>query len=164
MSQGLFSANYKGVRLLPFADISSDFEASKVVILPVPYDGTVEWRSGTREGPQAIIDASQYLELYDLELQREIYQVGIHTLPEIKPLSREPLEVIKQVYEVAKDLLAKGKLPVMLGGEHSLTLGMVKAFRERFEHLSVLQLDAMPTSVMNTKEQNIAMPASCVAL
>lgn len=120
----------------------ADFETSKVVILPIPYDSTTDWRSGSRDGPMAIIDASQYLELYDHELDRESYLVGIHSLPELKPSMKGPEETIIRVYEVARDLIRKGKFVVMLGGEHSLTLGMVRAFRERFDRLSVLQLDA----------------------
>jgi len=110
--------------------------------MPVPYDSTTDWRSGTRDGPRAIIDASQYLELYDLELEREIYQIGIHTLPEMQPEMSSPENMTQRVYMVAKELLGKNKMVLMLGGEHSLTLGMVKAYREKHEALSVLQLDA----------------------
>ena len=117
-------------------------DKAKVVILPVPYDSTTEYKSGTREGPQAIIDASQYLELYDTELDREISEVGIHTLPEVQPLMSGPEPMLERVYQIASDLLDKGKLVMMLGGEHSLTLGMVRAFREKYPELSVLHLDA----------------------
>jgi len=120
----------------------TDFQSAKVVILPVPYDSTTAYRSGTRDGPMAIIDASQYLELYDLELDREIYQVGIHTLPEVQTVMSGPEGMVHRVYQVARELLEAGKTIVMLGGEHSLTLGMVKAYRERYKGLSVLQLDA----------------------
>ena len=120
----------------------SSFEASSVVILPVPYDSTTSWRAGAREGPQAIIDASQYLELYDQELDKEVYRVGVHTLPEVEPVMGDPEGMIQRVYTIAKDLLQRGKFVIMLGGEHTLTLGMVRAYREGFEPLSVLQLDA----------------------
>ncbi len=120
----------------------SDWENSRVVVLPVPYDSTTDWRSGTRDGPRAIIDASQHLELYDLELEQEVYQVGIHTLQEIQPEMTSPEHMIQRVYTVARGLLDKRKTVLMLGGEHSLTLGMVKAYQERYEALSVLQLDA----------------------
>jgi len=128
-----------------FAGLSppySDLEKAKVVILRVPYDGTTEWRSGARDGPQAIIDASQYLELYDLELDREIHKVGIHTLPEVEPLMSSPKDMVDRVYQVTKGLIQNGKFVVMLGGEHSLSLGAVTAFKEAFPKLSVLQLDA----------------------
>jgi agmatinase len=120
----------------------SNLQQAKTVILPVPYDSTSEWRSGSRYGPQAIIDASQYLELYDLELDREIYKVGISTLPEVEPLLSSPQDMIDRVYQVVKGLIQKEKFVVVLGGEHSLSLGAVRAFQEAFTGLSVLQLDA----------------------
>jgi len=120
----------------------SDLQTARVVILPVPYDSTTEWRSGTRHGPQAIIDASQYLEPYDLELDREVYKVGIHTLPQVEPLVSSPEDMIDRVYHVTKGLIRKGKFVVTLGGEHSLSLGTVRAFKEAIPKLSVLQLDA----------------------
>ncbi len=128
-----------------FAGLSppfSDLEKATAVILPVPYEGTTEWRSGTRDGPQAIIDASQYLEFYDMELDREIYKVGIHTRPQVEPVLSSPEDMIERVYNISKDLIQKGKFVVMLGGEHSLSLGIVRAFKEAFPQLSVLQLDA----------------------
>lgn len=120
----------------------TDKQRARVVILPVPYDGTTGWRSGTRDGPRAIIDVSQYLELYDLELGLETYKVGIHTLPEVQPLASGPEAMVQRVYEIARELIKEGKLIVMLGGEHSLTLGMVKAYVDKFSNLCVLQLDA----------------------
>jgi agmatinase len=128
-----------------FAGISphaTTFEQAKVVVLPVPYDSTTEYKSGTRDGPQAIIDASQYLELYDTELDREISEAGIYTLPEAQPVMSGPEPMVERVYQIAGDLLDKGKLLAMLGGEHSLTLGTVKAYREKYPELSVLHLDA----------------------
>jgi len=128
-----------------FAGISplaTPLDKAKVVVLPVPYDSTTEYKNGTREGPQAIIDASQYLELYDAELDREISEVGIFTLPEAQPIMSDPQLMVERVYQIAKELLDKDKLLIMLGGEHSLTTGAVKAFRDRYPGLSVLQLDA----------------------
>ena len=119
-----------------------DLEKAKTVILPVPYESTTEWRGGTRHGSQAIIDASQYLELYDLELNREIYKVGIHTLPEVEPVMSSPKDMIDRVYHITRGLIQKEKFVVMLGGEHSLSLGAVQAFKETFSELCVLQLDA----------------------
>ena len=142
-----FAFKHKGM-FLPqrvFAGLAppySSLQQAKAVILPVPYDGTSEWRSGSRHGPQAIIDASQYLELYDLELDREIYKVGISTMPEVEPLLSSPQDMINRVYQVIRDLIQKGKFVVLLGGEHSLSLGAVRAFKEVFPDLSVLQLDA----------------------
>jgi agmatinase len=120
----------------------SNLQQARTVILPVPYDSTSEWRGGSRHGPQAIIDASQYLELYDLEQDREIYEIGISTLPQVEPLLTSPQDMISKVYQVIKGLIQKEKFVVMLGGEHTLSLGAVRAFKETFPRLSVLQLDA----------------------
>jgi agmatinase len=130
---------------LNFAGIlppDSDFKTAKVIVIPVPYDATTEWHSGTRKGPQAIINASQYLEFYDLELEQEIHRIGIHTLPLVEPVLNNPSEMIERIYQVAQDILKKGKFPVMLGGEHSLSLGMTKALKDKYNDLCVLQLDA----------------------
>jgi agmatinase len=137
--ENLFSSpqNFAGL-VSPHADL----KIAKVVILPVPYDSTTEWHSGTREGPQAIIDASQYLELYDIELDKDVYKVGIHTLPKVQPLLSSPEKMINRVYQIAVDLVKQAKFLVMLGGEHSLSLGMVQALKENFLDLCVLQLDA----------------------
>ena len=137
--EGLFSPpqNFAGL-VSPHADLHT----AKVAILPVPYDSTTTWQSGTREGPRAIIDASQYLEFYDIELDRNICEVGIHTLPEVQPLMNSPEEMIDRVYRIASELVKKGKFLVMFGGEHSLSLGTVRALRESFHDLCVLQLDA----------------------
>jgi len=142
-----FASWHEGTFLPPrvFAGLEppySNLKQARTVILPVPYDGTSEWRGGSRHGPQAIIDASQYLELYDLELDREIYKVGICTLPEVEPLLSSPQDMIDRVYQVIKDLIQKEKFVVLLGGEHTLSLGAVRAFKEAFPGLSVLQLDA----------------------
>jgi agmatinase len=138
-NEDLFSPpqNFAGLTT-PYADLPT----AKVVILPVPYDSTTEWHSGTREGPEAIINASRYLELYDIELNREIYKVGIHTLPKVQPLLNSPEEMIDRVYRIAGELIRQAKFVVMFGGEHSISLGMVQALKEKFQDLSVLQLDA----------------------
>jgi agmatinase len=122
----------------PYSDLSS----ARVVILPAPYDSTTEWQSGARHGPHAIINSSQYLELYDIELDLEIYKVGIHTLPSIQPSFSSPESMIERVYRVTREIIKQDKFPVMLGGEHSLSLGMVKAIKEKFSDICVLQLDA----------------------
>ena len=120
----------------------SNLQQARTVILPVPYDSTSEWRSGSRHGPQAIIDASQYLELYDLELNRKTYKVGISTPPQVEPLLSSPQDMIDRVYTVVRGLVQKEKFVVLLGGEHSLSLGAVRAFKDAFPALCVLQLDA----------------------
>ena len=117
-------------------------DTARAVVLPVPYDSTTDYKSGARDGPRAIIDSSQYLEFYDLELGQEVSSVGIHTLPELQPAMSGPEATVERVYRAARGIFERGKLLVMLGGEHSLTLGAVKAAKERYPNLGVLQLDA----------------------
>ncbi|MBI2867714.1 MAG: agmatinase [Chloroflexi bacterium] len=120
----------------------SAFDTSAIVVLPVPYDATVEYKSGARYGPQAILAASRYLELYDPDLDAEVYKLGIHTLPEMIPTAEGCLAMAKRVEVVTRHILTKGKTLAMLGGEHSVTLGAALAHLERFPKLSVLQIDA----------------------
>lgn len=120
----------------------ADFDRASAAIIPVPYDGTVSYRSGARDGPQAIIEASRYLELYEPDLDLEPAQWGIATLPALEPDVSGPEANIARVEEVVGALTDAGKLPVMLGGEHSLTLGAIRALAQRHPGLSVLQLDA----------------------
>jgi agmatinase len=120
----------------------SDFQRAQVVVLPVPYDSTTSFKTGTREGPQAIIEASQEVELYDIELGCEIAQIGIHTLNDVMPALGGPEQMIKRIETVMGDLLDKGKKVAMLGGDHSITVGAVRAVHKQYPKLSVLQLDA----------------------
>jgi agmatinase len=120
----------------------SRFASARAVILPVPYDLTTSYLAGTRRGPQAILEASTHLELYDEELQCEPYRVGIYTLPPLEPSAASPQETIQRVEEVITWILEHDKFPVLLGGEHSLTLAPVRVLQKKFGNLSVLQLDA----------------------
>ncbi len=110
------------------------FDESDVVILPIPYEATVCYIPGTAKGPKAIIDASIQLEDFDVELGYEINdKVKIHTTNETKFD-----DVEKRVSEIIK----KNKFPVILGGEHTVTVPTVKAIAEKYGDLSVLQIDA----------------------
>jgi agmatinase len=121
----------------------SGWEDSRFVVLPVPYDATTTWRGGTREGPAAIIDASMNMELFDRELGREIAASGIFTSDEVEPDARGPEFMAQRVRDVTAQVLAAGKIPIMLGGEHSLSLGAIQAVASTCDgELTVLQLDA----------------------
>ncbi len=119
----------------------SSFESSRVAVLPVPYDFSTSYQGGTRWGPHAILAASRNMEVWDDELGAT-YQAGIHTLPELEPTALGPTEMAKRVEQAFDWILDAGKLPVMLGGEHSITAGAVRALLKRAPKLSVLQLDA----------------------
>jgi agmatinase len=119
----------------------SEYKNAKVVVLPVPFEGTVTYGKGTGKGPKAIIEASKNMELWDEELNKNTFHIGIHTLPELK-ISGDPKKTIDMIYSNSKKLLQDKKFIVMLGGEHSITPGLVKAMKEEFSGLSVLQIDA----------------------
>jgi agmatinase len=118
------------------------FKKSKVVILKVPYEMTTTYVKGTKNGPGAIINASRYMEVFDEELNQETYKVGIHVmdLAGVEALSSEAM--VDKVHASMAELLKANKFPVMLGGEHSISVGSVKAFKDAYPNLSVLQLDA----------------------
>jgi agmatinase len=120
---------------------SSSFETSRVVVLPVPYDFSTSYQGGTRWGPQAIVAASRNMEVWDDELG-DIYRAGIHTLPELEPTALGPGEMARRVEQAFDWIYAAQKLPVMLGGEHSITAGAVRSALKRHPRLSVLQIDA----------------------
>lgn len=117
-------------------------DRSRFLVLPAPYDGTVSYRTGAREGPRAIIEASRQMEDYDVELQRETCALGIHTLPEVQPHAAGPEATVRRVQDTVASAYRGNAVMVTLGGEHSITVGAVRALRERHPDLSVLMLDA----------------------
>jgi len=126
-----------------------DFRKAKVVIAPVPYDSTSSFKGGMREGPYAIIENSRYLdELLGDESATDLVGVkatDIFTLDEIVISRNSAKEAIDGVEQAIYDEVVKfNKIPLMLGGEHSITLGAVKAMRKKYKDLSVLQFDAHP--------------------
>ncbi len=120
----------------------NDPESARVFVIPVPYDSTTSFKTGAREGPNAIIDASRHLEDYDAELDCDISEVGIHTTPELRPQMESPQAMIASVRTAIRSVASRGKLPVLLGGEHTITVGAVQAFSETYPDLSVLYIDA----------------------
>ena len=117
-------------------------EESDVVIFPVPYDSTTSYRPGTRFAPRAIILASNELETFDLELKKDLSRVKICTLPELEPDVSSPEGTIDLVSRVIDQVLTLEKFPIMLGGEHTVAVGGVKAAVKHYSDLSVLSLDA----------------------
>jgi agmatinase len=119
----------------------SEWLGAKIAVLPVAYDKTSTWIKGADKGPFAIIEASRALELYDIETGYEVYTEGICTLP-VMDTSSSPEEMIREVEKSVKRVISSGKFAVVLGGEHSVSVGAVKAYAAGFKDLSVLQLDA----------------------
>ncbi len=117
------------------------FNDSDILIQSLPYDGTSTWGKGADEAFEAFMEASAYLELYDIETNSEVYKRGIHILPEIQ-LEGEPEDVSNKIYTLTKRLLDSDKMFTFIGGEHSVSIGIIKAFSEKYPGLTVLQLDA----------------------
>ncbi len=122
-------------------EVVYSYPQSQVIILPVPYDETSTWIKGSDKGPEAILEASVNLEFYDVETGTEAHLKGIHTVdPVIEKESPEKL--VEAVYERIRLLLDDGKFPVTIGGNHTVPIGVIKAFSEKYNDLTILQLDA----------------------
>jgi agmatinase len=119
----------------------SSFDAARILVWPVSYEGTVSYGGGTGGGAMAIVDASRNMELYEEETRGEVYKLGIHTLEEFQPLET-PEAMMDSLYGRTKELLDSDKFICMLGGEHSVSAPVIKAHAENFHDLSVLQIDA----------------------
>jgi len=122
-------------------DQQTALDDAKVVIIPVPYDKTSTWIKGADKGPDAILEASANMELYDIETDSEIYKIGIHTAAAVDEKS-SPENMVNAVHKTATSFLKSGKFIVGIGGEHSISTGFVRAYAEIYKNLSVLQLDA----------------------
>lgn len=119
----------------------STYETAKIAVLPVPYDGTSTWMKGADKGPDAILDASANMELYDIETDSEVYREGIATLAPVTEAS-SPEAMAAEVEQRVDALLRDKKFPVILGGEHSASIGVFRALARHYDKFSVLQLDA----------------------
>jgi len=119
----------------------SDADNSGIVIIPVAYDGTSTWVKGADKGPAAIIEASANMELYDMETDSEVYKRGIFTESLIGG-EISTIEMVEAVIDNVKYYLGKGKFTIVIGGEHSVNIGSVKAHAEKYDDLTILQLDA----------------------
>jgi agmatinase len=135
----------------PFEELSFNFlglrnqnpKKSKVWILPVPFEATVFNLGGTKEGPKAIIEASRNIEFFDEDFKKDISKIGIFTLPFLSLTKNSPKEAVFQIQKATEKILENKKFPVILGGEHTLTLGVVLALKKFFKNdFSILQFDA----------------------
>lgn len=127
-----------------YAGIPSEYgklETAKVVLIPVPYDGTSTWQKGADKGPQAFLDASENMELYDIETDSEVYKNGIYLADPITE-NTSPEAMVEAVYQRTKDYITRNKFVTLFGGEHSVSIGSIRAFNESFHNLTVVQLDA----------------------
>jgi agmatinase len=121
------------------SEVVYDYPGSEIIIVPVPYDETSTWMRGADKGPDAILEASPNLEFYDVETGTEVHKKGIHTIAPIKEKST-PEAMVNAVYDKTLLLLKEEKFPVIIGGNHSVSIGSIKAFSEHFKNLSVLRI------------------------
>lgn len=127
-----------------YAGIPEEFakiETAKVVLYPVPYDGTSTWGKGADLGPEAFLTASENMEIYDLESDTEVYKRGVF-LEDAPDCNFSPDEMVKTVKNKTLEVLSSGKIFTMIGGEHSVSIGSIMAAAEKYPDISVLQLDA----------------------
>ncbi|MDD4141251.1 MAG: agmatinase [Bacteroidales bacterium] len=119
----------------------TEYQSSDIVIIPVPYDGTSTWVKGADKGPAALLEASANMELYDIETDSEVYEHGIHTM---NPLDdcETPEEVATKLKPIMEKVFADNKFPVVIGGEHSVSIGAFQALKNSFKDISILQFDA----------------------
>jgi agmatinase len=123
------------------AEVIYDYAGSDIIMVPVPYDETSTWMKGADKGPDAIMEASPNLEFYDVETSTEVHKKGIHTINPIIE-NKSPESLVNAVYDKTLHLLRGKKFPVIIGGNHTVSIGSIKAFSEYFKNFSVLQLDA----------------------
>ena len=120
---------------------NAKYESSEVVLIPVPYDGTSTYGKGADKGPEAILDAAENMELYDIETNSEVYLQGIYLAPSVT-VDSSPDAMVKTVESAVDKHLEAEKFVTILGGEHSVSIGSIRSFNKTFEDLTVLQLDA----------------------
>jgi len=137
MSDSLVPFNFLG---LPAEQALPENATSSIV--PVAYEGTVTYGTGTKNGPAAIIAASREAESFDPDSGMEMFDLGIYTLPEVTAAAEGPAKMVDRVEGVIAAELGAGRIPIMLGGEHSITTGAVRTFHKKYPGLSVLQIDA----------------------
>ncbi|MDD2636987.1 MAG: arginase family protein, partial [Bacteroidales bacterium] len=127
-----------------YAGIPKEFakyENAKVVLYPVPYDGTSTWGKGADLGPEAFLTASENMEIYDVESNTQVYKHGVF-LEKAPDCSFLPEQMVKTVKQKALEVLETGKIFTMIGGEHSISIGAIMAVAEKYPKISILQLDA----------------------
>ncbi len=130
------------LRKMTFLGLSENPESAKIVFLPAPYDATTSFYPGTRFGPRRIIEASPYLEFYDEETDCEVYQKApFLTLPK-EELPIAPQNMLEELKRRLKPYLERNMFPVVLGGEHTVSLAPIEILAEKHPGLCVVQIDA----------------------
>lgn len=128
--------NYAGI-----PDKYARLDDAHVVLIPVPYDGTSTWQKGADKGPEAFLHASENMELFDIETRSEPYRKGVYLAPPITENS-SPEKMVETVHRITKNYIKQEKFVTLFGGEHSISIGSIRAFNDCFDDLTVVQIDA----------------------
>lgn len=153
-----------------FLGLAENYSAqnSKFVIQQLPYEHTSSYLLGSSKGPEAIINASHFVEFYDEELEKEAcFENGICTLKALPFKQKVNEEALELIYNQTKVLLAQNKFIVSLGAEHTVSYGIIKAFKEEYNELSILQIDAhsdLRQSYQGNKWSHASVMARCMEL
>lgn len=134
---------------------------ARFVILPIPFEATTSCQTGTKDGPSSIVYSSNYVELYDEEMNFEPYTSGIKTLTPIGPDYKSPKAILSRIEKKVSSYVKKRKLVIGLGGEHTVSLGLVKGYKKYLPDIKVLYLDAH--SDLREKYQGTEFSHACVA-
>ncbi|HLU81235.1 MAG TPA: agmatinase [Flavobacteriaceae bacterium] len=129
-------SNYAGI-----PDKYARLDDAHVVLIPVPYDGTSTWQKGADKGPEAFLHASENMELFDIETRSEPYRKGVYLAPPITENS-SPEKMVETVHRITKNYIKQEKFVTLFGGEHSISIGSIRAFNDCFDDLTVVQIDA----------------------
>lgn len=132
------------MKVRTYADIPEKYgelPSAKVVLIPVPYDGTSTWQKGADKGPEAFLEASENMELFDIETNSEVYKEGVFLAAPVTENS-SPEAMVDAVHSITKTYIQKNKFVTLFGGEHSISIGSIRAFNESFDNLTVLHIDA----------------------
>ncbi len=127
-----------------YAGIPSEYGQlmdAKVVLIPVPYDGTSTWQKGADKGPEAFLAASENMELFDIETRTEVYHKGVFLAQAVTENS-SPEAMVDAVHKTTLEYIKQGKFVTLFGGEHSISIGSIRAFNDSFDNLTVVQIDA----------------------
>ncbi len=131
------------VNFLAIEEEHSSYDKSAIVIVSAPYEHTVSYGGGTKEGPKAILEASAFVEFYDDEFDNELcFEQGIATLEELDFAGKVDKDMLDYLEQQVATHLVNGKFVVTLGGEHTISTGPISAHFDKFPNMSVLQFDA----------------------
>jgi agmatinase len=119
----------------------AEYDESSILLQSIPYDGTSTWGKGADRGFEAFLEASENMELYDIETRSEVFRRGVHLLPPVTEKS-SPEAMFNAVYQRTRELLSSGKFLTFFGGEHSISIGIIKAMYEVHPGITILQMDA----------------------